>query len=39
MNLDLSYHKKLVGSKTGYAGNKICPPAPISRKPVPLVFL
>ena len=26
MNLNLSYYRKLVGSKTGYAGNKICLP-------------
>ena len=26
MNLDMSYYQKLAGSKTGYAGNKICPP-------------
>ena len=39
MNFDLSYYQKLVGSKTGYAGYKICPPRPYFTKPVPLVFL
>ena len=32
MNLDLSYYQKLVSSKTGYAGNKICPLRPYFTK-------